>query len=259
MSRTIAGWREEFKYWIDGDQARRIVRAISSFVVPDPHADSHAEATYTVRSIYYDSPRFDFYHHKVDGLRRRKKLRVRSYARDGIPERLFLEIKHKRGRKVLKERAPLSPDLCKHALVHKEIPPLQPGDGMTPGTLRAAGRFVWFTRQLCLEPVVLVAYDRTAYVDRWHPQARLTMDRGVQSLLWPTYDALFEEGHLHPCTNGHVILELKFGDCMPQWMRCLIRSEGLMSTSISKYCLSLESWRSGQGVPEASHPSGMDH
>ena len=238
---TVPQWREELKFWIEADQAQRIARAIGPFTIPDPHSDPRGGAAYTVRSIYYDSPKFDFYYHKIDGLRRRKKLRVRSYARDGTPQQLFLEIKHKRGRKVLKERAPLPPALCLDTLTAKALP-LHPDKQVSPTALRSAGRFVGLTRQLGLDPVILVVYDRTAYVDRANPSVRLTMDRTMRSLLRPTYDHLFEESELHPCTNGHVILELKFPDFMPRWMRSVVRTEGLVPCSISKYCMSLESW-----------------
>jgi hypothetical protein len=54
-----------------------------------------------------------------------------------------------------------------------------------------------------------------------------------------------------------VILELKFSGFMPQWMRGLVRAEGLMPHSISKYCMSLESWTTGlrtRGIAQADPP-----
>ncbi|MCU0612436.1 MAG: polyphosphate polymerase domain-containing protein [Candidatus Eisenbacteria bacterium] len=250
MRSATPEWREEFKYWVDGDQARRIISAIKPFAAPDPHTDPSGEATYTVRSVYYDSPCFDFYHQKLDGLRFRKKLRVRSYGGSGLTPHLFLEIKHKRGRLVLKERAKLPSRLGLIALT-TNAPSLLAGPDLPAGTIRVAGRFMWLTRQLALTPVILVAYDRTAYVDRSNADVRLTLDRKVRSLLRPAWEDLLDDADLQPCTNGHVILELKFSGRMPQWMRSLLREEGLMQRSISKYCMSLESWMAHLRAPSA--------
>lgn len=251
IERPLPRWREELKFWVNQDQKRQILRASAPFVVPDPHARFDEPGVYTVRSIYYDSPRLDFYYHTLDGIRTRKKLRVRLYAGDGSVPSLFFEIKHKRGRRVLKERAGVAPALGVDAMVTQTVPPHR---DLPDGEARAVYRFMMFVRQLALAPIVLVCYERLAYVDRANPLVRLTIDQEVRSLLKPMPHHLFEDVDLRPCTNGRAILELKFADLMPRWMRALISEQGLKACSISKYCMSLESWLRRQATAAVRPP-----
>ena len=75
--------RYEFKYLLDVDQYQRVKKALSHFLVPDEAVAGLPHGFYEVISLYYDSPRFFYYWEKIDGASRRKKIRVRTYRRNG--------------------------------------------------------------------------------------------------------------------------------------------------------------------------------
>lgn len=234
------GWREEFKYWITREQSERIISRLENFIEPDPFTE-RGSAQYTVRSIYYDTPSLDFYRHKIEHYKIRKKLRVRGYNHTDPDDEIFLEIKHKIGRKVLKERA-----LLRMGQIHSLLNEPDEEIADTPVSGRdshiAQTRFLWLMKRLGLVPTLLVVYDRRAFIGRSNDRIRVTFDHSVRSIPFPDIDCLNRDKGLLVVTGDAVILELKFSGSMPHWMRSLVRSERLKPTSISKYCICLESW-----------------
>ena len=234
------GWREEFKYWITQEQRERIISRLEDFVERDPFIE-RGSTQYTVRSIYYDTPSLDFYRHKIEHYKLRKKLRVRGYNHTDPDEEIFLEIKHKLGRKVFKERVLLRLDQINTLI---DEPNDKTTDTSAPGrdSKIAQTRFLWLMKRLGLVPTLLVVYDRRAFIGRSNDRIRVTFDHSVRSIPFPDIDCLNREKGLLDITGEAVILELKFSGSIPHWMRSLIRSECLKPTSISKYCMCLESW-----------------
>ena len=78
-SRTVGSERHELKYLIRPEQAAEITRFVQPYLELDKYCATRANNEYTVRSIYYDSPAFVCYHEKLDGVRERQKLRIRTY------------------------------------------------------------------------------------------------------------------------------------------------------------------------------------
>ena len=69
--------RFELKYVMPANLADSILASISNFVKPDPYTGDKDH--YFVNSIYLDSPNFISYQEKLDGLKNRKKFRIRYY------------------------------------------------------------------------------------------------------------------------------------------------------------------------------------
>jgi hypothetical protein len=252
--RDTRSWREEFKYWARLDQVQRIREIVAPFVRPDPYANGTSVPEYVVRSIYYDARGFDFYYQKIEGLRLRKKLRVRGYNQTSAENTVFFEIKHKLDRRVFKERAALPVTMGKSLLCCPYADGVGADVEWPRGTRIAADRFLWLKHRLGLIPVVLVVYNREAFVGVTNGRTRVTIDTNLRSLLFPSEDDLYTDSRLKPAIDGKVILELKFNGSMPSWMIALVRAEHLMPVSISKYCISVDSWiAEPYGRPEDLH------
>ena len=85
--------RFELKYVITLKEAERFKDALRAFMVTDEHGGSSGR--YALASLYYDSPDLRCYREKMDGLKFRRKLRIRRYETgevmtEGTP--VFLEI-----------------------------------------------------------------------------------------------------------------------------------------------------------------------
>jgi hypothetical protein len=103
-------------------------------------------------------------------------------------------------------------------------------------------------------PVILVVYDRVAFVAATNSRTRVTIDTNLRSLLFPSEGDLFTSSRLKTAIDGKAIVELKFNGSMPSWMMALVKAERLAPVSISKYCISVDSWIAEPNVrPEELH------
>ncbi|MBM4356243.1 MAG: VTC domain-containing protein [Deltaproteobacteria bacterium] len=112
--------RYELKYLIHASEYRRLVRDLEPFMTPDPHGD--VDGFYRVTSLYYDSPDYQCYRAKIDGLLFRRKLRLRIYPGTNILQvkKGFVEIKQRMNRTVQKRRVILPLSQAK-ALCHGDF------------------------------------------------------------------------------------------------------------------------------------------
>ncbi len=85
-----------------------------------------------------------------------------------------------------------------------------------------------------MRPVVLVTYEREAYIGRENERYRITFDQNIRSLINPRLDQIFEEDNF--------VLEMKFDERMPRWMTRVVRLLNLRSESYSKYVHGIDAW-----------------
>jgi len=99
--------RYEFKYIVKNSDVDRLRNMILPFVNVDKFAEVDDKHQYTVRSIYFDTPKYDFYYEKVEGIKNRKKVRLRGYDKEDGNNIVFFEIKRKYDIPIVKFRAPV--------------------------------------------------------------------------------------------------------------------------------------------------------
>ncbi len=95
--------RREYKYLVPQRDIDRLRQRILPFVTVDDFASEGNQ--YTVRSIYFDSSNLKYYNEKIDGIKIRKKLRVRGYNKQADESIVFLEIKRKNENHINKNRS----------------------------------------------------------------------------------------------------------------------------------------------------------
>ncbi len=77
-------------------------------------------------------------------------------------------------------------------------------------------------------------------MDMYNERVRLTIDYNVRTLYAPRLTDLFTNECLMPATDKSCILELKFDEFMPKWMRRLVQEIQVRPESISKYSMGIE-------------------
>lgn len=220
--------RFEWKYRVPAELVTELTEALQPQTEPDSHCITSPDGAYPVRSLYYDTPDLRFYHEKKDGVRIRRKLRVRHYGEDLY----FLEIKRKINKKVVKERVSVRRSEITGAL--NGVEPAVLMLGRSESDLRTLERFRFNMKSLALLPAVLVTYRRRALVGRLEPQLRITLDSDLRGRKHPGQDALFDDGELCPF-EGRSVLELKFSR-PPRWLMDLVSEFQLQREPYSKYC-----------------------
>jgi SPX domain protein involved in polyphosphate accumulation len=230
--------RKEFKYYVPVEMLEPLRQRILTHMGHDPFCQELPKQRYTVRSIYFDTRNLLFYFEKLDGLKIRKKLRVRTYNSSHPNSIAFLEIKRKIDSTIFKERAQVSlaetPNLMNGAQLHLK--------GNQPKFIERTvlDRFVYLFKRLKLEPKALITYEREALKGLTDPSFRVTFDFNVRSYPHPDMEEIFREQDLRVLANQVFILEVKFYESMPVWMRNIIRDFKLRVQSISKYCNGLD-------------------
>ena len=235
--------RRELKYLIAERDRARLAEALRPYVQADAHASGETP-TYTVRSIYFDTPAFLDYADKLSGDLSRRKVRVRGYDTPGSGP-LFLEVKRKEGGAVWKDRARVSAPEAARYLAGDH--PMDPPD--------ALARFLYRLRAEHRRPTLLVTYDRQPYVGRFDPSLRITFDRRLRGAPYPRLGlevAGLYSDRLAPVLEGHFILEVKYDRVFPSWMRETLARFGAERQALSKYAMGLEAqihdapWRFGR-------------
>lgn len=234
--------RLEYKFLLPRTRAGELREAIRPYVCVDRFAESRPGRHYTVRSIYYDNRRFRCYDEKFDGLRLKKKFRIRGYDSERPDNLVFLEIKRKQGDFISKSRVPVS---------WAELGSVFPGYGSRPGPLpfpagdaaEAAGRFLYNYYRLKLIPSVLIVYEREAFFSRFDSSLRITIDKNVRSRLYPPLATLYSDRGVKFVMPDEFVFEVKFYGFLPQWLRSVLTWFDLERLAVSKYAMGIECQR----------------
>ncbi|MCB0635462.1 MAG: polyphosphate polymerase domain-containing protein [Lewinella sp.] len=240
--------RYEHKFFVPIYQLDKLRHYLLPFMEPDPFAVSHGGA-YTVRSIYFDTPAMQCYFDKVAGIKRRNKVRLRGYNCDGETGTVFFEIKKKVDDPLFKNRFALPYREAKKVLSGAPLEHcLGPGkaDGKSADNVR---RFMYHVYARQMHPVVTVIYDREPFqpiLDDGDNRLRITLDKHLRVAAYPSLDQLYEERDVRAVRPNFFIMEIKFNQYFPSWMKPVIQAFGLRKGPASKYAMSIETLGLGQ-------------
>jgi len=238
--------RYEIKYYIPQFLVPDLMEFITPYMELDPFSANRPDNFYTIRSIYYDSARMDFFYEKMDGLRIRKKLRVRVYNEPAPDSPAFLEIKRRYENVIFKERVKVpfsqTEDICN---LRKK-----PADNaLQTHSSRIIEKFLYNLTQRNLRPTELVTYERIAFCGLMDNTLRLTVDKDVRTRLYPLLEEIYDENNFTHIIDRFYILELKFYGYMPKWMRRISSKFNIQAQSISKYCNGIEKcWKNRRDI-----------
>jgi len=226
--------RYEFKYLVPIEQYAPLRAALVPFLKPDPFAARRPGGRYTVRSIYFDTPGFEMYHTKVDGIAHRLKVRLRGYDKGDDNSRVFMEIKRKYEGPILKNRSD-----APFGVIKKMFQGASPDD--FPNLINKpdnARRFFYHVLSRNLRPVVNVIYDREPFLGStvsMENDFRLTFDMHLRSIAYPTVQELYDEHNPIFAYPGFFILEVKFNQYCPAWIKPVLEDFQLRKEPASKY------------------------
>jgi SPX domain protein involved in polyphosphate accumulation len=234
LSHTIRKFnRFELKYLLTLQQAEQFRLALKAYLKPDEHGDG----CYAPTSLYYDSPDLRCYWEKVDGVKFRRKLRIRRYEADEalLPETpVFVEIKQRVDRVTQKRRAVLPFREALRLCNDRQMPEHAPDDKAVIEEIYA---FVW---NYNLRPVSIVRYLRQAFIGAEYDLGlRVTFDTNLTvqtQSLW--LDAPSDRMLILPANL--TVMEIKVNERIPYWLTELVAAHNFQLVRMSKYCKSIE-------------------
>jgi hypothetical protein len=227
--------RFELKYLISLQQAEQLKTGLKRYLVPDEHGQDNGR--YALSSLYYDSPDLRCYRENDDGLKFRRKLRVRRYETNDVftgESPVFVEVKQRYDRVTQKRRTVLPYREALRLCNDRQIPDHGSGDRAIVEEIYA---FLW---QYNLRPASIVRYDRQAFTGTEY-------DRGLRVTFDTALSFQAHQLHLHEQPLGlpmlppsSVVMEIKVNERIPYWLTDMIAIHNLQRVGISKYCRSIE-------------------
>lgn len=218
-------FRNELKFIVTEQQIALIKNRMNHLVGLDSNAG--AQGSYNIRSLYFDDCYDSCMMENEIGSDPREKFRIRIYNHKD--QKITLELKRKEHMMTQKRSCSISKEQCK--LLMQGIP--LPVSSDYPAVLQ---KLLLLMRTRRMEPKVIVEYDRVPYVEPLG-NVRVTLDRNItssgsiQSFLEPDIAGR----PILPC--GQHVLEVKYDEFLPDYIRRNLQLESLRQTAFSKYYL----------------------
>lgn len=228
--------RYELKYLLDVDFAQEVMKRLEDYMTPDAHGDKYGN--YVLSSLYYDSDDFKFYWEKVEGLRFRRKLRIRLYE-DGKKvtddTKMYVEIKQRLDRVTQKRRIVLPYKKAIQFCDEHKMPELKDEKDQL-----FAEEMFSMIKQYDLRPQCITSYHRRAFNgSQYDPGLRVTFDTNLRYRRNNLDLATPQLGPFMLSPNQSV-MEIKVNDRIPYWLTELAADRGFQLIRVSKYCTGLE-------------------
>ena len=218
-------YRHEFKYYINYFDYESLKSRLKIILKKDKYAD--IDGNYEIRSLYFEDLKNTALFEKQSGVLSRKKYRIRIY--NFSDKVIKLEKKARVGQFISKESTSLSRAECDEIIKGKisflrnsQIPLLR--------------EFYIDSKINIYKPEVIVDYTREAYVHELN-NIRITFDKRLRTGLnrvdifnseLPAVDVLEEP---------KMILEVKYDNFLPEYVRSAIHISRSQRYAISKYVI----------------------
>ena len=223
----MAGKRHELKYYINYIDYVYLSSVLANLLNKDRHEEK--VNGYHVRSVYFDNKSDDSYYQKLNGIENRKKYRIRIYNLN--TDNVRFEIKNKIDRIIIKESM---------SIESGDVRRITSGDYgcLLKYDNRIARKIYSEFNKDFYKPVIIIDYIRSAYFCDFC-DLRITFDKNLKKNEVSVFDIFREDLEMESVLNSNkIILELKYGDILPVWIKNLLQISRFERCAISKYTLS---------------------
>ena len=220
IKNDMARFRHEVKHEINYLDMLTLRTRLAAAMLPDAHG---AGGRYEVRSLYFDSPSDKALYQKFDGVKRREKYRIRMYDFDD--SYISLQRKFRDGAMSAKDQAQISrPQM--ECILREDYDWIKES---STGLL-----FEFYHKVLTdgLRPKVIVDYTREAFTCQ-AGNVRVTLDYNIRAGAPQNYFDPYTP--TLPTRGPWCILEVKWDDFLPDFVRDLIYIPGRRTAAFSKY------------------------
>lgn len=217
--------RNELKYSINDLEYNYLKSRLKTIIDHDKNVNEKGE--YHVRSLYFDDITNSSYNEKEYGVFQRKKYRIRIYNKND--DIIRLELKEKFGKYISKSSRKIDKDLYYGIIQNKiNISNFKDDDFLL--------KFYLEIKMNNLRPAVIVDYVREPYIYK-NGNVRITFDKKLQGVI--NTNDIFHTSPMvvSPKLDGNMILEVKYDDYLPEFIRRELRMSRHQIMAISKYTI----------------------
>ena len=218
-------FRHEYKYILDRKQEILLLMRAEGILQRDLYV--REDGAYYISSLYFDDYENTCYYQNESGIDQRAKYRIRIYNHGS--DRITLEKKIKSYGMTRKVSCRITEEQCR-IFMKGEIPPL-PLDAD-----EICIRLFTEMRMYSMLPKVIVSYERIPFVYT-AGNVRVTFDRKIVSAS-DVSTFLDEDEVVRPILGeGQSVMEVKWDETLPQYIKQYLQLDGLQWTNFSKYYL----------------------
>lgn len=224
--RIIKKYRSEWKYCENEATLLVLKQRLSTILKYDSYAGENGK--YTIHSMYFDDYKDTCARENVSGEGKRFKYRIRYYNHSS--DKLFLEKKEKQNSYCYKRKCAVSLEEYEQLLNGREA------------------EVFWSTedpllKEFCIDimtkrfkPKVIINYEREAFVEELS-DVRVTLDYNISAS--DEFDRFLDGDYLKiPILEKKKhVLEVKFNDLLPSYIRRALQASTFLQRSFSKYYL----------------------
>lgn len=220
-----AKYRHELKYVCTAAQLALIQGRIHHLIPLDSHAGK--SGMYSIRSLYFDDYYNRCYYENENGTDPREKFRIRIY--NGNTDKISLELKKKERGKTLKLSCPLTEEQCRILMKGEVLPDREDYHPVLQ-------KLLLLMRTTLMKPKIIVEYDRVPYVYKLG-NVRITLDKNISSSnqIETFLDKEIYKRPIMPA--GWHVLEVKFDEFLPDYIKSALQLDSLRQTAYSKFYL----------------------
>ena len=218
--------RNELKYYIPYKEYTVLSNSLKKIFQQDKHNKENIGG-YFVRSLYFDTIDDKSFEDKVGGIEERSKYRLRIYDTDS--KSVKFEIKSKINNTTTKETAVIS---------RSDAEEIQNGNYkvMLKYNNTVLNKAYIEFKKRPYNPVVRVDYLREAFLLCDTNKIRVVFDRFLKSTLLQL--DLFADAIMMPqLKNDIVIMEIKYDNFIPMWIKQLLQVQSFERSALSKYII----------------------
>lgn len=191
--------RSEKKYLLTSEQYEKLMELLKDHVVQDKFFESD------IRSIYYDTDKFQMIRRSIEKPEYKEKLRIRAYSEIDEDQPVFVEFKKKLDGVVYKRRTRA---ILKDVL--DDINSARFEDEQIGNEIRYALSYYQNVR-----PAIYIGCKRTSYVGKQDKSLRITFDKDVSYRMKHLSLKAADEDRK---VTDKIIMELKVKGAMPLWL-----------------------------------------
>jgi len=211
-------YRKELKYLISNSDFYLIKHNLNNLLKKDPNCTNEY---YTISSLYFDDYKKTSYNQVKDGISNRWKYRIRFYNYED--SFIKLEKKHKINGLTNKTSVKITREMLDNIL-NNNIKVEEYNNTLM-------NEFIIKLKSDLLRPVICIEYDRIPYVHKLG-NVRITLDYNIRYT--NKYNDLFnKEKKVHYLKEK--ILEVKYNDLIPDFIRYRLELNHLEQISFSKF------------------------
>ncbi|MBR4461531.1 MAG: polyphosphate polymerase domain-containing protein [Erysipelotrichaceae bacterium] len=195
--------RSEKKYLLSMDQYETILHLLERYIQPDHYHHSD------LRSIYYDTDRYELIRRSIEKPLYKEKLRIRSYGNLKEDDLVYVEFKKKYDGIVYKRRTKTP-----YGQALKDIYGSDFLDSQVGNEIRYA-----LQHYDPLSPKIYIGTSRSSFIGKENEKLRITFDTDIR---YRMKNLSLEKKLEDKLLTDQIVMELKIPEAMPLWLSSIL-------------------------------------